>query len=133
MSPWRLVTLSALALVLAACQSTPQRVEPSPPSEAMDIDDTYSNDRFRDLVARYADEAGQVDYGDWQASESDMALLDQQVALIARVSPDSHPEQFPRRAQARSYWINTYNTLVLDAVLALVQLRAKTAGLYPTS
>ena len=37
--------------------------------------------------------------------------------LIARVSPDSHPELFPTREAQRSYWINTYNTLVLQAVL----------------
>jgi hypothetical protein len=40
-------------------------------------------------------------------------------ALLARVSPVSHPEQFPGRSGQRSYWINTYNTLVVQAVLEL--------------
>ena len=33
------------------------------------------------------------------------------------VSPVSHPELFPTKTRQRSYWINTYNTLVLRAVL----------------
>ena len=39
------------------------------------------------------------------------------IELIARVSPDSHPEQFSSRTAQRSYWINSYNALVLHAVL----------------
>ena len=118
MSIFRVTAILAMTLSLAACQSTPQRVSPAPvESEPMtDHVPTYSNDIFRDLVARYADEQGQVDYGAWQASAEDMALLDQQVQLIAQVSPTNQPDQFTS-AQARSYWINTYNTLVVDAVL----------------
>jgi len=78
----------------------------------------YSNQPFLALVRKYAIDGGEkVDYAAWKNSAEDLATLDRQVDLIARVSPDSHPELFPTSEAQRSYWINTYNTLVLQAVL----------------
>jgi len=78
----------------------------------------YSDKPFLELVRKYIVEGGEkVDYEAWKDSPEDLAALDRQVALIARVSPVSHPELFPTKAEQRSYWINTYNTLVLQAVL----------------
>ncbi len=78
----------------------------------------YSNEPFLELVRKYAiDDGDKVDYAAWKKSPEDLARLDRQVDLIARVSPDSHPELFPTSEAQRSYWINTYNTLVLHAVL----------------
>ena len=78
----------------------------------------YSDKPFLELVRRYAiDDGEKVDYETWKNSPEDLAALDRQVALIARISPVSHPELFPTRAEQRSYWINTYNTLVLQAIL----------------
>ena len=78
----------------------------------------YSDEPFLALVRKYAIDGGEkVDYAAWKNSPEDLATLDRQVDLIARVSPDSHPELFPTSEAQRSYWINTYNTLVLHAVL----------------
>ena len=78
----------------------------------------YSNEPFLALVRKYAiDDGDKVDYAAWKKSPEDLARLDRQVDLIARVSQDSHPELFPTNKAQRSYWINTYNTLVLHAVL----------------
>jgi len=78
----------------------------------------YSDEPFFELVRKYAlDDGEKVDYAAWKNSAEDLAMLDRQVDLIARISPDSHPELFPTSAAQRSYWINTYNTLVLQAVL----------------
>ncbi len=78
----------------------------------------YSNEPFLALVRKYAIDGGEkVDYAAWNNSIEDLTTLDRQVEQIARVSPDSHPELFPTREAQRSYWINTYNTLVLQAVL----------------
>ena len=63
------------------------------------------------------DDGDKIDYAAWKDSPEDLHDLDQQVALLARVSPESDPGQFPTPAAKRSYWINTYNTLVLQAVL----------------
>ena len=78
----------------------------------------YSDEPFLALVRKYAVDGGdKVDYAAWKNSSADLATLDRQVNLLARVSPDSHPELFPTSDAQRSYWINTYNTLVLQAVL----------------
>jgi hypothetical protein len=80
--------------------------------------DVYSNETFVRLVTKYLNEDGdKIDYGAWKDSHEDLKALDEQVALLARVSPKSDPGQFPTPATKRSYWINTYNTLVLQAVL----------------
>lgn len=104
-----------LCLLLAACQSTPVIEENAVSSEPAP---TYSDQAYRDLVKRYRASDGEaVDYAAWQANTDDMAALDGYIALLAAVSPDSHPEQFPSDTFVKSYWINAYNALVLDAVL----------------
>ena len=78
----------------------------------------YSDKPLLELVSRYSVEGGEkVDYEAWKDSPEDLAALDRQVAMIARLSPVSHPELFPTKTKQRSYWINTYNTLILQAVL----------------
>ena len=73
---------------------------------------------FLELVRKYSTEGGEkVDYEAWKDSPEDLAALESQVAMIARLSPVNYPELFPTKAAQRSYWINTYNTLVLQAVL----------------
>jgi hypothetical protein len=79
---------------------------------------TYDDDKFRELVDRYAEASGEgVDYGAWQASPEDMAALDSYIDLIGRVSPENHSDLFSSRETARRFWINAYNALVIDAVL----------------
>ena len=77
---------------------------------------SYADETFLGLVDRYVID-DRVDYGAWHASAEDMAALDRQVALIAEVSPESHPDLFPDKASQNRYWINSYNALVVDAVL----------------
>jgi hypothetical protein len=79
---------------------------------------SYSGRIYIELVKKYSvDDGEKVDYEAWKNNATDLELLDQQVAMIARVSPDSHPALFPTPATQRSYWINSYNTLILHAVL----------------
>jgi len=80
--------------------------------------EVYSNETFVRLVKKYlSDDGEKIDYAAWKESPEDLQALDQQVAMLARISPESEPGQFPTPATKRSYWINTYNTLVLQAVL----------------
>jgi len=123
--PFTPVLTPVLALLLLlGCQTFPDTT--SEPSEAgakvttpvSGEESVYSNKVFLELVRKYALEGGEkVDYEAWKNSPEDLAALDRQVALIARISPVSQPALFPTRATRRSYWINTYNTLVLQAVL----------------
>jgi len=78
----------------------------------------YSDQIYMDLIGKYTvDGGGHVDYKAWKNSAEDIRKLDGQVAMIAGVSPRSHPALFPVRAMQRAYWINSYNTLILHAVL----------------
>ena len=110
--PW---LFSALLLGGCATAPVPTKEVSVPETDATQV---YSDRAYRDLVRKYAVDGGEkVDYAAWKANDADLEALDRHVALIARVSPDSHPGQFPRKAQERSYWINSYNALVLHAVL----------------
>jgi len=107
-----------IPLVLALFVFAGIAVAPGDDVTAVGEPAVYSNEPFLTLVRKYAlDHGEKVDYAAWKNSTEDLAMLDRQVDLIARVSPDSHPELFPTSEAQRSYWINTYNTLVLHAVL----------------
>jgi hypothetical protein len=77
----------------------------------------YTVTAFLELVKKYQNEDGNIDYQSWKDSTEDMERLNQQVELLAKVSPVNSPGQFSLPASVRSYWINTYNTLVIQAVL----------------
>lgn len=69
---------------------------------------------FDGFLQRHVDAAGRIDYA---AALDDSADLDRYVAWLARVSPDSHPDQFPRVEDQLAYWINGYNATVIRKVL----------------
>lgn len=107
-------SILALAVTLSACPKAHSEEALVNPEEQY----VYSNETFVRLVTKYLINHGdKIDYAAWKDSAGDMLALDQQVALLAAVSPESDPDQFPTAAKKRSYWINTYNTLVLHAVL----------------
>ena len=108
------IALLALVIALSVFATTPSHAaEVNSQEQTM-----YSNTTFIRLVTKYSNTDGdKIDYAAWKESPEDIQALDEQVALLARVSPESDPDQFPTPAATRSYWINTYNTLVLQAVL----------------
>ena len=123
--PFSILRILVLLLVfLVATQALPDSTstankDETPMSPESDIETPrYSDQVYFDLVRKYTlDDGENVDYQAWKDSAEDIKLLDQQVAMIASVSPDSHPALFPTRATQRSFWINSYNTLILHAVL----------------
>jgi hypothetical protein len=113
------VSMILLLAFLAGC-STTSRKSPPQPETPDEVTTVYSDDAFLNLVRKYASDDGEsVDYESWKASAEDMAALDDHIAVIARVSPKNQPQQFPTASAKKSYWINTYNALVLHAVLEL--------------
>jgi hypothetical protein len=123
MRPSDWIYIALLALLLGGC-STTQKVTQAPQQGTGGESRTeqrvpmYSDKAYRELVRKYTvDDGEKVDYEAWKANEEDMRALDQHIELIARVSPANHPEQFKSRSSKRSYWINSYNALVLHAVL----------------
>ena len=57
---------------------------------------------------------GLVDYA---AVSVDEPLLEEYLAEIARVSPESHPHLFPTEPDRLAYWINAHNACALRGVL----------------
>jgi hypothetical protein len=108
------IAILVFVVALSACFPLDSHAAPVNTQEQ----NVYSNETFVLLVTKYLNDDGdKIDYAAWKESPQDLQALGQQVALLARVSPKSHPDQFPTPAMKRSYWINTYNTLVLQAVL----------------
>lgn len=123
MRPHGWIYISLLALLLGGCGTT-QKVTQAPPQDRGGDSRTgqkvlmYSDKAYRELVRKYTVDNGEkVDYEAWKANQADMKALDQHIELIAQVSPANHPDQFSSRSAKRSYWINSYNALVLHAVL----------------
>ena len=65
------------------------------------------------FLQRHVDALGNVRY---REAMDDRADLVRYVALLAHVSPDSHPGWFPTEADRIAYWINAYNASVLNLV-----------------
>jgi hypothetical protein len=106
-----LLVLSILTLHGAACTNiNPVTLDgPSPSGPA-----TYSDADLDAVLQRFVDREGRVDY---TGLAKDPAQLDAYYALIARVSPDSHPALFPTDDARLAYWINAYNAAALKTVL----------------
>ncbi len=121
--------ITVLALLLAQLIFSARQAWPDTPTDsgkaaskltaAASVEEpVYSSKPFLELVRKYTVDGGEkVDYETWKNSPEDLAALDRQIAMIASISPVSHPQLFPTQARQRSYWINTYNTLVLQAIL----------------
>lgn len=112
----QLLSDSSIDSAQAEATLTPASSGPAP---------AYTIQPFLELVRKYSIEGGaKVDYAAWKNSPEDLAALDRQVDMIANISPLSHPALFPLKSAQRSYWINTYNTLILQAVLEYWPLKS---------
>lgn len=82
-------------------------------TETASINDR-SVDMYAELLARFVNDKGLVDY---DSLREDPSLLKLFVQFISAVSPHSHPEQFPSADHAKAYWINAYNALTIWRVI----------------
>lgn len=88
--------------------------------------DRYSHESFGALLRKYVDANGKVDYAAWKANAEDLKTLNEYLNLIANASPLSRKDLFPTKRGALAYWINTYNALVIRAVLEAWPIRSVT-------
>src|SRR5664279_2801459 len=99
-----------VALQGASCEI----VKPS----AKAVTDVPSAGKFpHALFGRLLDKAVADGLVDYAAVSVDEALLEEYLAEIARVSPDSHPHLFPTEPDRLAYWINAHNACALRGVL----------------
>ena len=97
------VAVLSLALLVPAGNTTAAGPEP------------FSHEEWTALLGRYVDEEGLVDY---EGLAGDRETFDRHVQAVESTSPGSHPELFPTPRHELAYYINAYNVLVFDGVLA---------------
>ena len=66
------------------------------------------------VLTRFVSEQGRTDFN---ALAADRTSLDEFVAYVARVSPATSPDLFPRPADVLAYHLNAYNALAMKGVI----------------
>ena len=85
----------------------------------------FAHDAWGAVLETYVDEAGLVDYA---GIAEDRSELDRYLEQVALISPHSHPDRFVTEREKLAYYINAYNALVFDGVLALPSDRTTVWG-----
>lgn len=75
----------------------------------------FRHDDWTAVLERFVDGRGLVDY---QGLARDRAVFDRYLEAVERFSPRATPERFPTRDHALAYYLNAYNALVFQGVLA---------------
>jgi len=112
---WALVSLLGLfALSVASCESVRVRTQAKPMPDVPSAG-KFPHERFGLVLDKVVSPDGLVDYAKLALDGQD--LLDEYMAELARVSPDSHPHLFPTEEDKLAYWINAHNACALRGVL----------------
>jgi peroxiredoxin len=102
----------ALAIAATSCGAGPRDTHPAAPTLAESEDSDY-----HELLQRYVDDDGRVDYARWKESSEDVAALERYVSFLLGSPPNERPELYPHAMAKLSYWLNLYNALVLREVI----------------
>ena len=106
------VFLAVISVVLqgASCEVVKPKVKA--------VTDVPSAGKFPNaLFGRLLDKVVTDGLVDYAAVSVDEALLEDYLAEVARVSPESHPHLFPTEPDGLAYWINAHNACALRGVL----------------
>lgn len=79
--------------------------------------DAFSHGAFEQLLRKYVDEDGNVDYESWHRSQESVSKLDAYLAAVSLFSPDATPDRFMDSNQRLAYWLYGYNAYVIRSVL----------------
>lgn len=74
----------------------------------------FDHSTFHNVLQKYVNENGYVDYSSLKANRSD---LDAYVDSLAQISPGNSPSLFPDKNSKLAYWINAYNAFTLRGVI----------------
>ncbi len=118
---WKRLAWVALTLLLGVVAIAwfwdflPNNLSPSSLDQATALRQLPSvTSRYQALLERFVNDQGRVNYLGLQAQQAELDTL---LAILAQVSPSSHPTSFPSQQDKLAYWINAYNLSVLRAVL----------------
>jgi hypothetical protein len=108
---------SVFAILLVACflgKSSAEEIAGKqwPAAQQISIDDV-DHKVFHELLQKFVDEDGHVNYKAWQASESDRKLLNDYLAHLSQAN-SKKPAQ---RDAKLAYWINAYNAVTIEGIL----------------
>ncbi len=79
--------------------------------------DRFSHEVLEDLLHRYVDGAGNVDYENWHQRDTDRQRLDAYLAAVSLYSPESTPDRFETQQDELAYWLYAYNAYVIKSIL----------------
>jgi hypothetical protein len=100
----------ALALMGASCET----VRPNVKAQS----DVPSAGKFpHGIFGRFLEKVVQDGLVDYATASLEESTLEEYLAEIARVSPDSHRHLFPTEPDQLAYWINAYNACAIRGVL----------------
>ena len=77
----------------------------------------FSHRYFSDLLEKFVDGDGKVDYKAWLDDAQALQQLDQYLAAVARFSPDNAPQRFNEAHASLIYWVYAYNAQVIRTIL----------------
>jgi hypothetical protein len=77
----------------------------------------FAHDSFENLLRKYVDAHGHVDFDGWHQNDTDRHLLDRYLAAVSRFSPEVTPDRFPAKSDELAYWMYGYNGYVIKSVL----------------
>ncbi|RMG06626.1 MAG: DUF547 domain-containing protein [Planctomycetota bacterium] len=106
-----LLGLAAWAVLRPRVVRVPDELPPGFPAEGFDLRP------LEELLERFVDADGRVDYARWHADPEARAALERCLAAFARYSPENAPERFPSGEARLAYWLAAYNACVLQGVL----------------
>ena len=85
---------------------------PVPQGQQVSIDQ-ISHESFNQLLQRFVNDKGQVNYGQWKNSAAATQALDSYLASLS----SANPQLQSNRANQLAYWINAYNALTIKGIL----------------
>jgi len=107
---WQLLFASRPAASLAGTKVTVGRSVAAGKLVSMD---QVSHAAWNDLLGRYVDDAGFVNYRAWKASTTDVTALDRYLDALSHASTTARAT---REAQL-AFWINAYNAVTIKGIL----------------
>jgi hypothetical protein len=104
------VAALSLALMGASCET----VRPNVKAQS----DVPSAGKFpHGIFGRFLEKVVKDGLVDYAGASVEEAQLEEYLAEVARVSPETHPHLFPTEPDRLAYWINAYNACAIRGVL----------------
>lgn len=113
--PVILVTCMVMLAISTSISIADQKVvvgKPVPSDQQVSMDQ-IDHSAWTELLQKYVDEAGQVDYESFKGSAQDIALLEHYLQTLSTASTSAEAT----REASLAFWINAYNAVTVQGIL----------------